>query len=77
MKTLTNEDKLEIMNDIVEPLIKYLSPDVTASCIQSMLKEYLNSDAAINQEPEMRASTIFAAGIAIILFDDLRSRYED
>ena len=77
MKALTNEDKLQIMNNVVEQFIKDLSPDVIASCIQSMLKEYLNSDTAINEEPEIRANTIFAAGIAIKLFDYFMYWYED
>lgn len=51
MKVPTNEDKLQIMNNIVEPFIKDLSPDAIASCIQSILKEYRNSDAAINDKP--------------------------
>ena len=77
MKTLSDKDKLQIMNNVVEPLIKSLSPDTTASCIASTLKAYLNSGDAVNDEPEIKANTIYASGIAIKLFDYLMLRYED
>lgn len=77
MKTLSNEDKLQIMNNVIEPLIKDLSPDVIANCIAATLKVYLNSNDAINDEDEIRDNTIYSSGITVRLFDLLGQWYED
>ena len=76
MKVLTDEDKLQIMNDVVEPLIKEISPDVTASCTSSMLRTYLNSEDYAKDEPEIKASIIYSAGAVIRLYNLLATWYE-
>ena len=43
MKTLSNDEKLRIMNEGIEPFMRKLSPDVIASCIASTLRVYMNS----------------------------------
>ena len=77
MKKLSNEDKLQIMDNAIEPLIKGLSPDVIANCITATLKAYLNSDDAIDDEDEMRDNTIYSSAIAVRLFNLLYQWYED
>lgn len=56
MKALNNEEKIRFMNNIIEPFVNNLSPDVVAGCIASMLKSYLNSADADNAE--IRANVI-------------------
>lgn len=75
MKALNNEEKIRFMNNIIEPFVNNLSPDVVAGCIASMLKSYLNSADADNAE--IRANVIYSTGIAVKLFDYLMSWYED
>lgn len=77
MKALSNEDKLQVMNRVIEPFINKLSPDVVASCITSMLKGYLNSPAINNDEVEIRASVVLSAGLTMDMLNQLMIWYED
>lgn len=76
MKTLSDKDKLQIMNNVVEPLIKEISPDVIASCTSSMLRTYLNSEDYTNDQPEIQASMIYSAGSVVRLYNLLATWYE-
>lgn len=77
MKALSNDDKIRIVDQVVEPLINKLAPDVIASCITSTLKTYLNSPALDNDEAEVRASVVLSAGLTLDFLNQLMIWYED
>ena len=68
MKTLSNDEKIRIMNEGIEPFMRKLSPDVIASCIASTLRVYMNSSEYINDGVEMKASVVLSTGLTK-LFD--------
>lgn len=77
MKALSNDDKIRIVDQLVEPFFKKLSPDVIASCIASTLKAYLNSPALDNDEAEIKASIVLATGLTMDFLNQLMIWYED
>lgn len=77
MKTLSNVEKLQVMDRVVESFINKLSPDVVANCIASMLKSYLNNPVFDNDEAEIRASVVLSAGLTMDMLNQLMIWYED
>ena len=77
MKTLSNDEKLRIMNEGIEPFMKKLSPDVISSCIASALRVYMNSSEYTNEGVEMRASVVLSTGLTMDLLNYLMLWYED
>ena len=77
MKTLSNDEKLRIINEGIEPFMKKLSPDVIASCIASTLRVYMNSLEYTKDEVEMRSSVVLSTGLTMDLLNYLMLWYED
>ena len=77
MNTLSNDEKLRIMNEGIEPFMRKLSPDVIASCFASTLSVYMNSSEYTNDEPETRASVVLSTGLTMDLLNYLMLWYED
>lgn len=77
MKTLSTDNKIRIIDQVVEPLIGRLSPDVIASCIASTLKVYLNSPDFNSDEAEIKASVVLSTGLTMDFLNQLMIWYED
>lgn len=77
MKTLSNNEKIRIMNEGIEPFMRKLSPDVIASCIASTLRVYMNSSEYTKDEPETRSSIVLSTGLTMDLLNYLMLWYED
>ena len=77
MKTLSNDEKLQIMNEGIEPFMRKLSPDVIAGCIASTLRVYMNSPEYTKDEVEMRSSVVLSTGLTMDLLNYLMLWYED
>ena len=63
MKTLSNDEKIRIMNEGIEPFMRKLSPDVIASCIASTLRVYMNSSEYTNDEDDTSSHIYLIIGI--------------
>lgn len=77
MKVLSNDDKIRVVDQLVEPFFKKLSPDVIASCIASTLKVYLNSPDFNSDEAEIKASVVLSTGLTMDFLNQLMIWYED
>lgn len=77
MKTLSNDEKLRIMNEGIEPFVRKLSPDVIANCIASTLRVYMNSSEYTNDDVEMKSSVVLSTGLTMDLLNYLMLWYED
>lgn len=77
MKTLSSQEKIRVMENVIEPALVDLDTEVAVACMGDFLKAYINSGDYVNDDPECRVAMIHSIGIVIRMIDRLGSNYED
>lgn len=77
MKTLSLQEKIRIMENVIEPALTDLDAEIAVACIGDFLKAYINSGDYVNDDLQCRVAMIPSIGIVIRMIDRLGSNYED
>ncbi len=77
MKALTEEQQSNLMQNVIEPAFKRISPESMIACITLGLKEYMNSPTFNKDDNEARTYMISGIGAVIDMLHDIQTWYED
>lgn len=70
---LTSDDKVDVMDKCVLPLLADMEPISVADFLADVLTTYLNSEDAQHDSPQVKCDKIHAMGIAVRLFNTFDS----
>lgn len=77
MKALTEEQQINLMQNVIEPAFNRISPESMITSITLALKEYMNSPTFDKDDNEARTYMISGIGAVIDMLNDIQTWYED
>lgn len=77
MKALTEEQQINLMQNVIEPTFNRISPDSMITSITLALKEYMNSPTFDKDDNEARTYMISGISTVIDMLNDIQTWYED
>ena len=77
MKALTEEQQINLTQNVIEPAFNRISPESMIGSITLGLKEYMNSPTFDKDDNEARTYMISGIGTVIDMLNDIQTWYED
>lgn len=75
MKTLSTEEKNEIIDIYLTPVFAYMNPEFAALVLGNILKAYMNAPSWNREDSAIRANAINVVGALVRLLNDLNEYY--